>query len=305
MTAANPLLLEDAIRRKLDPLTLHARKIRAGAIKGDRRSTKHGTSIEFADYRNYAAGDDLRRLDWNVYARTGRPYIKLLEDEEDLAVHILLDASLSMDWPPVDAADAPPDVHKMLFARRLLAGLAYVALTTNDQLTLTAFRGDGDDAFGPVRGRGQIVPMLRYAHALRAAGTLDFNAALRGYAGRARRPGLCFVISDLLNAGGYADGLNALIGRGFEVVLLHLLSPDEITPPLTGDLRLIDMETGDTREISIDSDMRELYVRRVAAWRDEIRAYCGQRGIIYAPLQTGVAWEKAILYDLRRVGVVR
>lgn len=307
MTAANPLLLEDAIRRKLDPLTLHARKVRAGAIKGDRRSTRHGTSIEFADYRNYAHGDDLRRLDWNVYARTGRPYIKLLEDEEDLAVHVLLDASLSMDWPPVDSAEADTvqDAHKMLFARRLLAGLAYVALTTNDQLMLTAFRGGGDDSFGPVRGRGQIVPMLRYAHALRAEGVLDLNAVLRDYATRARRPGLCFVISDLLNAGGYADGLNALVGRGFEVIVLHVLSPDEISPPLTGDLRLIDVETGDIREISVDADMRELYARRVTAWRDEIRAACGRRGVTYVPLQTGVAWEKAILYDLRRVGVVR
>ncbi len=128
------LLLQETTRRKLDQLTLVARKVRAGAIKGDRRSTKRGTSIEFADYRNYAPGDDLRRMDWNVYARTDRPYIKLLEDEEDLAVHLLLDTSGSMDWP--NDREIPEDYNKLLFGRRLLAGLAYIALSSNDRLMM-------------------------------------------------------------------------------------------------------------------------------------------------------------------------
>ncbi len=306
MNIHSPLLLEDTIRRKLDPLMLVARKVRSGMIKGDRRSAKHGTSIEFADYRNYAPGDDLRRLDWNVYARTERPYIKLLEDEEDLAVHVLVDASASMDWPQEANAEAPADHNKLLYAKRLMAGISYIALSTNDRLTVTTLHGEGQQsAFGPARGRGQTVPMLRYAHGVSGKGVLNFSAALKDYAARTNRPGLCFVLSDLFTVDGYIDGLNALMGRGHEVILLHILSPDEITPPLAGDLRLIDVETGQAQEVSIDAGMRSLYMRRVSAWRDEIRAECARRGVVYLPLQTDSAWEKVLLYDLRRAGVVR
>ena len=146
-----PALLPESIRRRLEPLMLVARKVRAGAIKGDRRSIKRGSSIEFADYRNYVAGDDLRQLDWNIYARLERPYIKLLEDEEDLAVHLILDASASMDFPP----DGEPDQQKLFYAKRILAGLAYISLTSNDRLVLTAVNDRGAATFGPVRGRAQ------------------------------------------------------------------------------------------------------------------------------------------------------
>lgn len=296
-----PLLLDEAIRRKLDRLMLVASKVRAGAMKGERRSTKRGTSIEFADYRNYAPGDDLRRLDWNVYARLERPYIKLLEDEEDLAVHVLLDASASMDWPQ----QGQPDHNKLLYARRLLAGLGYIALTTNDRLTLTAMNDHGLESFGPARGRAHGLAMLRYAHSIAGRGITDLNMALKDYALRAARPGLCFIISDMFSGSGYMDGINALRAKGHEVILLHVLSPDEVTPPLTGDLRLVDVETGNTQEVSVDSGMRALYLQRVQAWQDDIRAECSRRSINYLPIITDYPWEQVILYDLRRLGLVK
>ena len=305
MATTEPLLLEESTRRKLDRLMLIASKVRAGAIKGERRSSKRGTSIEFADYRDYAPGDDLRRLDWNVYARTDRPYIKLLEDEEDLAVHFLLDASASMDWPKTDEFDAPEDYNKLLYAKRLMAGLAYIALGTNDRLSITAYDVGGQGEFGPVRGRGQSVSLLRYAHGIQSGGITDLNVAMRNYAVRARRPGLCFVLSDMFSATGYIDGMNALLGKGYELVMLHILSPDEVSPPMVGDLRLIDSETGTAQEVSLDGGMRDIYVKRVTAWRDEIRAECNRRGISYLPLQTDYPWEKVILYDLRRLGLLK
>lgn len=298
-----PLLLEESVRRRLEPLMLVAQKVRAGAIKGERRSTKRGTSIEFADYRNYAPGDDLRRLDWNVYARTDRPYIKLLEDEEDLAVHVLLDASESMKWPREE--DAPQDVNKLLFGKRLMAGLGYVSLGTNDRLMLTALKGTGDETFGPARGRGQSVPMLRYAHALEGNGVTDLNVRLKDYAMRMRRPGLVFVISDMFSPSGYVDGLNALVGKGCEVVLLHILSPDEVTPPLAGDLRLVDVETGAAQEVSLDAEMRRVYMKRLEAWRHEIHTEANRRGVNYLALQTDMAWERVLLYELRKLGMVK
>jgi uncharacterized protein (DUF58 family) len=309
MSTNNPLILEETIRRKLEPLMLVARKVRAGAIKGERRSTKRGTSIEFADYRNYVPGDDLRRLDWNVYARTGRPYIKLLEDEEDLAVHILLDASASMGWPAADdvpeGVDFTADYNKLIYGKRLMAGLGYIALGTNDRLMLTALKPGGDAMFGPSRGRGQSVPMLRFAHGVKADGRIDLNQALKAYAMRTRRPGLCFVISDFFSPSGHIEGLNALVGKGFEVVLLHVLSPDEVMPPITGDLRLIDVETGVAQEVSVDATMRSLYVQRMQAWREEINAGANRRGVNYLALQTDTPFEHVLLYDLRRLGMVK
>lgn len=300
--ANEPLLLEDKTRRKFDQLMLLGSKVRAGAIKGDRRSVKRGTSIEFADYRNYSPGDDLRRMDWNVYARTDRPYIKLMEDEEDLAVHILLDTSGSMDWPK--DGDAPEDMNKLLYGRRLAAGLAYISLGSNDRLSITAMNRASEN-YGPVRGRGHTVSMLRYAHSLKADGITNLNTAMKDYTARSRRPGLCFVISDMFSPDGYIDGLNTLVGRGYEVVILHLLSPDEVTPPLTGDLRLIDAESGAVQEVSLDATMREMYVNRVEAWRNDIRAECSRRGVHYLFIQTDTPWEKVILYELRKFGLVK
>jgi uncharacterized protein (DUF58 family) len=299
--ADEALLLEESTRRKFDQLMLVASRVRAGAIKGERRSTKRGTSIEFADYRNYAPGDDLRRLDWNVYARLDRPYIKLLEDEEDLAVHVVLDASASMNW----GEETSPDHHKLLFGKRLFAGLGYISLSSNDRLMMSAFSSGGIEQFGPVRGRSQSVALLKYTHGIQSGGMTDLNAALKDYATRAGRPGLCFIISDMFSPTGYLDGLNTLLGKGYEVVLLHILSPDEVTPPLTGDLRLVDVETGAIQEVSVDSVMRDLYMRRLEAWREDIRVESTKRGVHYLPISTDMAWEKVILYDLRRLGLVK
>ncbi len=307
MRRDEPLLLDEASRRKLDQLMLVASKVRAGAIKGERRSTKRGTSIEFADYRNYTPGDDLRRMDWNVYARLDRPYIKLLEDEEDLAVHILLDTSESMDWPHAtsEGIDDGEKHNKLTFARRLMAGIAYIALNSNDYVTITSLNATPNDQFGPVRGRSQGILMLRFAHTLNASGETNLNERLQNYAVRSRRPGLCFIISDMFSQDGYIEGLNALLSQGYEVVLLHVLSVDEIMPPMVGDLRLLDTETGVAQEVSLDSDMRQRYEERVEAWMNNIRAECSRRGVHYLPMTTNIAWEKVILYDLRRIGLVK
>lgn len=294
-------LFDETTRRKLEQLMLVATRVRAGAMKGERRSVKRGTSIEFADYRNYTRGDDLRRLDWNIYGRLDRPFIKLLEDEEDLAVHLILDASASMDWPP----DAERDQRKFWYARRLFAGLAAISLASNDRLAMLATSLDGAQPFGPARGRGHSLGMLRYVGGLAAGGATDLNAALKRYALRGGRPGLCFVISDLFTPGGFRDGVNALLSRGYEVALIQVLSPDEVDPPLGGDLRLVDVETGQTQEVTIDGGLRELYLKRLAAWRDDIRADCLRRGIHFVSVTTDAPWEQVILFHLRRLGAVK
>ncbi|HUN06339.1 MAG TPA: DUF58 domain-containing protein [Aggregatilineales bacterium] len=294
-------LFDEKTRRKLDQLMLVATRVRAGAMKGERRSIKRGTSIEFADYRNYVRGDDLRRLDWNIYARLEKPFIKLLEDEEDLAVHLLLDSSRSMDWP----GDGERDQHKFFYGQRLMAGLATIAMGSNDRLTLATLNDSRQAGFGPVRGRGHSLGVLRYVSALKPDGTADLNTTLRDYALRAGRPGLCFLISDLLAPAGFMEGLSVLQGKGYEVAILHLLARDEVEPPMGGDLRLIDIETNQPQEVSIDGGMRDLYMKRLTEWQDSIRIDCLRRGVHYVPVITDTPWEKVILYNLRRLGTVK
>jgi uncharacterized protein (DUF58 family) len=298
-------LFDESTLRKLEQLSLIAHKVRAGAMKGERRSTKRGTSIEFADYRDYTRGDDLRRLDWNVYARLEKPFIKLLEEEEDLTVHILLDASASMDWPE-NGDLGPLDVHKFRYGQRLAGALAHIGLSTGDRVSVGLLRGDGlAQRWGPHRGRGQTLQLLTWIEELEPDGETDLNASLSDYGLRGGRPGLALIISDMLSRGGYADGLNALQGRGYEVGFLHLLSPDEIEPPLSGDLRLIDSETNQGQDVTIDGAMRDLYARRLLAWRDEMATHCLGRDVHYVAIETSTPWENVILYELRRAGVVR
>lgn len=293
-------IFDEKTLRKLDRLTLVANRIRAGAMKGERRSTRRGTSIEFADYRNYVRGDDLRRVDWNIYARLERPFIKLLEDEEDLALHVVIDGSASMNWP----REGDRDAHKFIYACRVAAGLAYIGLGSGDQVTVSVLTQDGVGQWGPFRGRGQLLKLLGWLERQHTRGRIEINAALRQVALQSKRAGLALVLSDLLSSEGYEDGLRALQGRGHEVALIQVLSADEADPPVMGDLKLIDVETGIPQEVSIDADMRALYLRRFQAWQTEIGAYCTRRGIHYAAAQTDTPWEQLILSELRRLSVV-
>ncbi len=300
---AGEKLFDEKTLRKLEQLMLVANQVRAGVIKGERRSTRRGTSIEFADYRDYTKGDDLRRVDWNIFARLERPFIKLLEEEEDLAVHLLVDASASMDWPR--GSDAPRHVHKFTFARRLLAGLAYISLTSGDRLAVSTLTDRGAQQWGPARGRARVLDLLRTLEEFQSGGVTDLNEALSAYALRGGRPGLCIIISDMFSPGGYRDGLTALQARGYEVALIHILSPDEVNPPLTGDLRLVDVETAVGQDVTVDAAMRDLYQRRLLGWRDDIGRYCRGRGVHYVAVETTIPWEEVILYQLRGLGVVR
>jgi uncharacterized protein (DUF58 family) len=299
---------------KLDRLALVARRVRAGQTAGERRSTKRGTSVEFADYRDYTQGDDLRRVDWNVYARLERPYVKLFEEEEDLAVHVLLDGSGSMEWGGESASqrvgesanEQISELGKWAYARRLAAALGYVALISGDRLAASNLKSQISNLrFGPVRGRGQALRLFDWLDGLKAEGTTDLNAALRSYAVSGGRAGLVVLISDLFSPAGYAEGLTALAARGHEVAIVHVLSPDEVEPPLGGDLRLLDVETGESQEVTIDGGMRALYRRRLEEWQGEIRATCRARDAHYLPVVTDTPFDRVVLYELRRVGLVR
>jgi uncharacterized protein (DUF58 family) len=292
-------LLPESLRQRLAMLALNPRKTRASGMKGERRSTRRGTSVEFADYRNYAAGDDLRKLDWNVYARLDRPIVKLYEDEEDLVVHVLLDNSASMG-----TTGAEVESEKLSYARQIAAGVGFVALGGNDRFTLTTLASPNEVVFSG-RGRSGIVGMLRGLQTVASAGQLDLNAALKQFTVREKRAGMVFLITDLFAPEGYLDGLKALLVKGHEVVVVHTLSREELDPSLVGDLRLIDVESGRAQEVTIDVALRAQYMTSLQSWLEEVRKECNRRGVLYAFAATDQPLEALFLRDLRRLGVVR
>jgi uncharacterized protein (DUF58 family) len=293
------MLFDEQTLRKLRQLTLVASRVRAGAIKGERRSSRRGSSVEFADYRNYTAGDDLRRLDWNIYARLEKPFIKLLEEEEDLAVYVLIDGSRSMDW-------GDGNEHKFNYALHLSAGIGAIALGSGDLLSIGFLQGGHvASEFGPSRGQYALPRLFHFLESLQAKDQTDLNASLRNYSIAPRRAGLIILISDLFAADGYETGLRQLLSHGHEAALIHVLSPDEVDPPLAGDLQLVDIETNFEQEVSIDGGMRNLYHSRVQAWIRSTQADCRKHGIRYLDLVTSQSWDEALLLEMRRTGFVK
>ncbi len=293
------MLFDEATLRKLNRLSLVAGRVRAGVLKGERRSTRRGAGTEFADFRRYTPGEDLRRVDWKVYARLDRPFLKLFEEEEDLAVHIFLDASRSMDWSEAEE-------NKFRYARRLAAGLGAIALGSGDRLSLLPLAsGRRLEPFGPARGPAATARLLLYLEELQVSGSAELERDLKRYALSARRPGLAFLLSDLLAPGDPLGGLVELQRRGYEAAVIHLLSPEELDPPLAGDLRLVDVETGQAQEVSLDGGLRDLYRQRLQAWQEGIAAECRRFGLRYLALSTALPWERFILQELRRAGVIR
>lgn len=310
-----PGLLDEGFLRKIDRLTLVSKRVRAGSLKGERRSIKRGTSVEFADYRDYTPGDDLRQVDWNIYARLERVFLKLFEEEEELTIHVLIDCSRSMDWSgPADdlvlaegASENNPALNKLLYAKQTAAALSYMALAAMDRVNIAAlFTGrTGTEARLPMlRGKNQTVRMIRFMEDLRAGPGGDLNAALRTYASTTRQPGLLFLLSDLFAPGGCFEGLQALQGAGHEIAILHILSPDEVTPSVRGDFKLVDSETGESQEVSIDTNALELYRREFNAWQHGLLEFCQRRAINYIQIDTDSSFEDLVLHYMRRRGLV-
>jgi len=292
-TTAEPLLTPEFLR-KLERLRLVSRRVFAGRVWGERRSKKRGASVEFADFRDYVHGDDLRHLDWNAFARLDRLFLKLFVEEEDLNVALLVDASNSMTF------GQPP---KFDYARRVAAALGYLALCNFDRVTFWSYGERLRSVFGPTRGRGRALESLRWLEGLQADGATSSGAALREFALRAKQPGLVAVISDFFDED-HLDGLKALAGRGFEVTAMHVLDEEELRPSLAGDLKLVDSETGSEREITVTQGLLRAYQRRLREFCDALDACCRRFGIHSLRISTSEPFEDLILNYLRRRGMI-
>jgi uncharacterized protein (DUF58 family) len=296
MTTTEPLF-ESGFLRKLDRLSLLTRRAMQGELQGERRSPRRGSSVEFADFRPYAVGDDIRQIDWNLYARMERFFLKLFVAEEELTVHLLIDTSRSMDWG---------DPNKLHYARQAAGAFGYITLSSLDRVTVTAFgaANAGNKHLPSVRGKRGALPLFGFLQQLEASASVNLPEACHRYVQRARTTGPLLLCSDLLDDG-WQDALATLSSRPFDITVLHVLAPQEISPQIEGDFRLVDSESGRAVEITADADLLHRYEQNFASWRSEIESFCNGRGITYLAANTAEPIEEFVLSQMRKRGVLR
>jgi len=283
-------LLSPEFLLQLERLALLSRRAFRGRTRGERKSPRKGMSVEFSDYRPYGAGDDLRYVDWNIYGRLDRLYLKLFVDEEDLRLHLLLDGSASMSF------GEPGKLH---YAARLAAALGFVGLASHERVSVAVIRDRMAEGWSPARGRGQLLSLLEFAARLRAEGPTGLSDALVAYALRSREAGLAVLISDLLDPAGYERGLKALLERRFDVHVVHLLSPEELNPVLAGDLRLTDAETGEIQDFTMDGEAMRSYRERLGEFLESAESFCRANEISYHRVATDTPVEELVLRELK------
>src|SRR5437879_5542071 len=264
-----PPLLDPAFLARLEQLELVSRKIFLGRMKGERRSKRKGQSVEFADYRNYAVGDDLRFLDWNLYARLDRLFLRLFMEEEDLHVYLLIDNSLSMDF------GTPTKLH---YARQVAAALAFVGLVNLDRVVIEAFNDRLTQSLPAARGRRSLWRVLDFLQQLEAAGPSDLRRALRTFSLKCSGKGVVVLLSDFMDKGGYEDALRYLVARQLDIYVIQILSQEEIEPEVVGDLQLVDIEDDDVAEITVSAPLLKRYKQNLAAFRGSLSEFCTRRG---------------------------
>jgi len=295
-TAEQTGLLEPAFLRKLERLSIMAKRVKLGVTKGERKSTRKGSSVDFADYRNYVQGDDLRHVDWNIYSRLNELYIKLFEEREDLTLHLLIDASRSM------AFGTP---HKLTFAKRLAAALGYIALSGHERVSIEAFSDDGVQSITPCRGKSSVRKLFAFIDSIEASGGTRLEEAGRGYLARNRTKGVAVILSDFFDEDGFEGIIRRLNQSRSDVYEVHVLAPEEIDPRLTGDLRLIDSETENFAEITSSRALFRKYLKNRDGFIDAVRRYCTVRGVGYMNVSSDTPIEQLTLDLLRQGGMVR
>jgi uncharacterized protein (DUF58 family) len=289
-------LFDQDFLRKLDLLEIIFKRTVVGQREGDRAGQQRGGRAEFADFREYSPGDDLRYVDWNVYGRTERLFVKEFTKREAVLVCVVLDASASMGH------GEPP---KLDHARRLAAAFAYLALVGGHEAQIAAFAGDQVRWSPRFAGRPDLRGLAAFLEPLQAAGPTDVVAALRAFRERVRERSLLILLSDLLTDGEPQRGLRLLGSQRFDLAVLHVLSPQELHPQALGPVRLRDSESGEAADLVLDAHALRTYGDRLNAFVEGWRAFCQRHDVRYQQVSTATPFEECVLATLRHGGLVR
>lgn len=312
-------LLSTSLIARLDPLDLASRRVFFGKLKGERRSKKRGHSVEFADHRPYVSGDDLRHIDWNIFGRLDKLFLKLFLEEEDLSLHVVIDASASSDCG---------EPNKFLFMQKVAMALGYVGLVNLNRVAATVMAGTIESpekkanpeaaakmaelldssavrAVRDMRGRRRVHDLARFLCSITPAGTVDFRKAAERIALTRRGKGVMLILSDFFFKAGYEDGLRLLSGHGYDLILVQVLSPQEVEPNITGDLKLKDVEDAETAEVTISAPLLKKYKSNLAAYCQRLREFALRRDMAFLTVRSDAPVDVLIADQLRRVGVLK
>ncbi|MCI0638571.1 MAG: DUF58 domain-containing protein [Gemmataceae bacterium] len=290
------LLLDPQFLVRLEQLELVSRKIFMGLMKGERRSKRKGQSVEFADYRNYVKGDDLRHLDWNLYARLDRLFVRLFMEEEDLHFYVLIDTSMSMDF------GKPSKLH---YVKQVAAALAFVGLCNMDRVVIEAFNERLTRSLPAVRGRRSLWRVLDFLNKIEPGGGSNFKESLRTFSLKSSGKGIVVVLSDFFDKNGYEDALRYLVARQFDIYCIQVLAHEEIEPEIVGDLKLVDVEDDDVAEITVSGPLLKRYKQNLASFRATLSEFCTRRGISCLFTDNQVPFDRLVLTYLRQRGLVK
>ena len=289
-------LFDDEFQRKLEYLALVSRRVFSGRLRAERRTKKTGSGVEFADHRDYQPGDDFRTLDWNVYQRFGRLLVRLYEEEEDLAIYFILDASASMAFG---------QGRKAAYAKKVVAALAYVGLANLDRVSIVTTTDRVLDRLPETRGKARIFKTFRFLREVQSTGATDLGDAMKTFVAQNKRRGLAVLVSDLYDPSGFERGINVLRYNKFDPFVVHIVDPAEAKPKLHGDVLVYDCETGDEREVTVTARMLERYAAAYAQYLAEIERFCTTHQVPYAAASVDVPFDEMILRMFRRGGFLR
>lgn len=288
-------LLPPRLLAQLERMELVSRKVFRGRLKGERRSRRKGQSVEFADFRNYVPGDDLRFVDWNLYARLDKLFLKLFLEEEDLHVFFLVDSSPSMDFG---------DPTKFFAAKQVAAALGFVGMCRGDRVKIE-FLGSQNKSSPVLRGRAQLHRMVDFINSAEPNENFDLTDAVKRFCLRRTGRGIVVLISDLMDKNGYESALRLLVSQQMDVFVLQILSPEELNPTVAGDVKLVDCEDLDEAEVSISGTVIKKYRATLAAFIEQARRFCAQRGMTYLMASSDQGADELVGKYLRERGLIR
>lgn len=284
-----PLRFEDDFLKKLEYLHVVSKRAFVGQSRADRLAPKRGRGLEFADHRGYTPGDDFRQIDWKAYKRLGRLLLRLFDEEQDLPIYLFIDTSQSMR-----------ESAKFDQARRIAAALCYIGLAHLDRVTMLPFDKAVGQEVQPGRGKGRIFRVFEMLEAMETAGATNLRDSFMQFGSRTRQAGLAVVISDFLDPDGFEPGLKMLASMGHDIFVVHIASERDRDPGAMGDVRFVDAETGEVRDVDVTPALSRAYGETWTKHAEELEHFCGRYNLGYVRADAEVPFDQIILKTFRK-----
>ncbi len=280
--------------KKLDNIVINVRMAMSEGQGGNRKSRSKGSSVEFSDFREYSTGDDFRRIDWNAYGRFDKLFVKLFMEEREALVNIFIDCSRSMN---------SGEPAKSAYAARLAAVLAFLALNNLDRVCLNSIYQNNIKQSSTVTGRAMFDRCMSYLESLDFAGETNINSSIKKKEFRGR--GIAIIISDFFTEGGIEEAVKYLLYKNQDVVLIHLLSKDELKPSFEGQVRLLDSETKTAIDVAVTPTLLKQYEKTLTSFINNIKEFSTRVGASYIQVSTADLLEKVVFEDLTKIGIIK